>query len=86
MLQQLPLQRQSATKTGKAAIAADDTVARNDKGDGIGAVGRANRPGRVGVADGLCDRAVGRGAPVRNVAQRFLDQSVKLRAFGVQFK
>lgn len=61
MAEKFFLNGEAAAETGEAAVTADNAMARNDDGDGILAVGEADRTGCVRFADAAREFAVGNG-------------------------
>jgi len=55
-----------STVAMQAAIAAEDTVARNDQRDGIGSLHAPNRPGGARVAQTFGNTFIGGSLPVRD--------------------
>ncbi len=57
---------QTAAVSGEPAVGADDAMAGDDDGNGIGAVGQSHSARGVGVADAASEFAVGDGFTVRD--------------------
>jgi len=80
--EELFLDRQAAAVAGEFAVAADDAMAGDDDGDGIGSIGEADGARGFGIADAAGEFAVGDGLAVGNVAEQLPDFLLKGRALG----
>jgi hypothetical protein len=72
----------AAAVAGEGSVGSDDAMTGDDDGDGIGAVGEADRANRRGPADGGGEFAVGSGCTAGNVAQSLPDLALEGRAGG----
>jgi hypothetical protein len=79
--EQFFLNGKASSKTGQVTIAADDAMAWNDDGDGVGPVRKADRAGSLGLSDTPGKLAVAYGFAVRNLLQVPPDEQLKLGAF-----
>ena len=68
-LEQFHLPMHTARKAGEAAAGANDTMARDEYGNGIGPASAAHRAGRLGAANGAGEFAVAARAAKRNTQE-----------------
>ena len=64
----------------------DDSVAGNQKGDGVGIQRTADGPGRAGMADGRANLRIGRHAAEGQAQQSFPDLDLEVGAGDVQIE
>jgi hypothetical protein len=62
---------------GEAAVFADDAVARDNDGDGIGGAGAGDGADGLGMADAACDFGVRAGLAAGNAPELFPDAALK---------
>lgn len=72
----------AATVAGEGTVGADDAVAGQDDGDGIGSVGGADGANRGGMADLLGEFAIGDGGTAGDGAERTPNLTLKHGADG----
>jgi hypothetical protein len=84
--QQLFFDRQASPVAREFTVAANDAVAWDDDGYGIGAVGEADGTRRVGIADASGEFSIGDGFAVRNITQTPPHILLKGRALGSEWK
>jgi acyl-CoA thioester hydrolase len=72
-----PIRRPVAAVSAQRAVGGDDTVARDEQGDGIAPDRSANRPGRSRGADTTSDLPVTRGSAPRDPPYREEDAAVE---------
>ena len=80
MRQEPSLARKPAAVAGQGSIGPDDPVAGDNNRDGVGSVGQAQRPHRLGPVDGGCQLAVAAGLARRDGAKGGPDLPLKVGA------